>query len=217
MKKEFGMAFQSIYFFTGLPNKVIDVIEEDLEENFDPHLQDSRVGEGNYGTVDKDKRNAKNAWVPTDHWIGGFVWHYVQRANRENFLYDLTNIDEEHLQYTVYGEGEYYGWHNDAGLASYYKPMSGGNRRHGEAIATDFLNQNCEKVRKLSFSLLLSDPDTYEGGNLQFLDEAGRSYIAPRQRGTIILFDSRAQHRVQKVTKGVRKSIVGWTVGPRFR
>jgi PKHD-type hydroxylase len=141
----------------------------------------------------------------------------VQRANRENFLYDLTNIDGESLQYTVYGEGEYYGWHNDAGLASYYKPQSSGNRGHGEAIATDFINQNCEKVRKLSFSLLLSDPDTYEGGNLQLLDETGKSYIAPRQRGTIILFDSRSQHRVQKVKSGVRKSLVGWTCGPRWK
>ena len=39
-----------------------------------------------------------------------------------------------------------------------------------------------------------------------------KSYITPRQRGTIVLFDSRTQHRVLKVTKGVRKSIVGWTV-----
>ncbi len=139
------------------------------------------------------------------------------KANRENFLYDLTNIDGESLQYTVYGEGEYYGWHNDAGLASYYKPVSGGNRGHGEAQFQDFVNENCEKVRKLSFSLLLSDPDTYEGGNLQLMAEDGKSYIAPRQRGTIILFDSRTQHRVQKVTSGVRKSLVGWTVGPRFR
>ena len=211
------MAFQSIWYFTDLNPKIIDIIEEDLKDNFDPHLQDSRVGEGDYGTVDKDKRNARNAWVPTTNWIAGFVWNYVQRANRENFLYDLTNIDGESLQYTVYGEGEYYGWHNDAGLASYYKPMAGGNRGHGEAIAADFINENCEKVRKLSFSLLLSDPDTYEGGNLQLLDETGKSYIAPRQRGTIILFDSRAQHRVQKVKSGVRKSLVGWCVGNRWR
>ena len=211
------MAYQSIWYYTGLPDKIVDIIEEDLKENFDPHLQDSKVGQGDYGTVDKDKRNAKNAWIPTTHWVAGFIWHYVQRANRENFLYDLTNIDGESLQYTVYGEGEYYGWHNDAGISSHYKPMSGGNRGHGEAIAADFINENCEKVRKLSFSLLLSDPDTYEGGNFQFLDEGGKSYFAPRQRGTIILFDSRTQHRVQKVTKGVRKSIVGWTCGPRWK
>jgi PKHD-type hydroxylase len=72
-------------------------------------------------------------------------------------------------------------------------------------------------VRKLSFSLLLSDPDEFEGGNLQFMDEAGKTYFAPRQKGALILFDSRAQHRVQKVTKGTRKSIVGWTVGPRWK
>jgi len=200
---------------TDLPIEVIDIVEKDLKQNFDNQLQDSKIGEGNYGTVDKDKRNAKNAWVPTTHWITGFIWHYIQRANRENFLYDITNIDREVLQYTVYGEGEYYGWHNDAGLASYYKPSSMGNI--GPENATDFINQNCEQVRKLSFSLLLSDPDTYEGGNLQFLDEGGKSYIAPRQRGSIVLFDSRTQHRVQKVTKGVRKSIVGWTLGPRWK
>lgn len=211
------MAYQSIWYFTDIPNKIIETIEEDLAENFDSMLQDSRVGEGDYGAVNKDKRNARNSWIPTTHWVAGFVWHYVQRANRENFLYDLTNIDGESLQYTVYDEGQYYGWHNDAGLTSHYKPISGGNRGHGEAIATDFINENCEKVRKLSFSLLLSDPDTYEGGNLQLLDESGKTYIAPRQRGTIILFDSRTQHRVQKVTKGVRKSLVGWCVGPRWR
>jgi len=211
------MAFQSIWYWTDLNAKIIDTIEEELKLNLDNELEDSRVGEGDFGTVDRDKRNARNAWIPTSHWIGGFLWHYVQRANRENFLYDLTNIDGESLQYTVYGEGQYYGWHNDAGLSSHYKPISGGNRGHGGDILQDFVNENCEKVRKLSFSLLLSDPDNYEGGNLQILDEAGRSYFAPRQRGAIVLFDSRSQHRVQKVTKGVRKSIVGWVVGPRWK
>jgi len=211
------MAYQSIWYFTNIPNKIIDIIEEDLSENFDPLLEDSRVGTGDYATLDKEKRNARNSWVPTDHWIGGFVWHYIQKANRENFLYDLTNIDGESLQYTVYGDGQYYGWHNDAGISNAYKPMAGGNRGHGDVIASDFINENCEKVRKLSFSLLLADPDTYEGGNLQLMDETGKTYIAPRSRGTIILFDSRTMHRVQKVKKGVRKSLVGWTVGPRWK
>jgi PKHD-type hydroxylase len=117
----------------------------------------------------------------------------------------------------VYGESEYYGWHNDSSIETHYKPVRKGNRGSGQEITTDFINEKCERVRKLSFSLLLSDPDTYEGGNLQLLDSAGKSYIAPRQRGTIILFDSRTQHRVMKVTKGVRKSLVGWTVGPRWK
>jgi len=211
------LAYQSIWYYTEIPNKIIETIEEDLSENFDSQLQDSKVGGGDYGTVVKEKRNARNAWVPTHHWVAGFVWHYVQRANRENFLYDLTNIDGESLQYTVYGEGEYCGWHNDAGIDSFYKPISMGNRGHGQEKLQDFVNENCESVRKLSFSLLLSDPDTYQGGNLQLMTEAGKSYFAPRQRGSLILFDSRTQHRVQKVKKGTRKSLVGWVVGPRWR
>ena len=77
------------------------------------------------------------------------------------------------------------------------------------------MNENMEMVRKLSFAMQLSDPDDYEGGNVQLLDEAGNSYIVPRKRGTIVLFDSRTQHRVLKVTKGTRKSIVRmdcWTL-----
>ena len=119
------------------------------------------------------------------------------------------------MQYTQYSEGEFYGWHNDAGLPNQYKPVSVGNRQDG--LAQDFVNENIELVRKLSFVLQLSSPDDYEGGNLQLLDETGTSYIAPRKKGTIILFDSRSQHRVLKVTKGVRKSLVGWTVGPRWK
>lgn len=215
------MAFQSIWYYTNLPDKVVDLIEEDLENNFTDQLEDSRVGgTGGGGPNDglnKKVRNAKNAWVPAHHWVAGFVWHYVQRANRENFLYDLTNIDGESLQYTTYGEGEYYGWHNDAGIPGFYKPQSQGNRGHGEALFHDFVNTNCELVRKLSFSLHLSNPDDYEGGHFQLLDETGKSYISPRQRGIITLFDSRTQHRVRPVTKGVRKSLVGWVVGPRWK
>jgi predicted GIY-YIG superfamily endonuclease len=48
-------------------------------------------------------------------------------------------------------------------------------------------------------------------------DENGKSYFAPKKKGVLIVFDSRAPHRVRKVTKGVRKSIVGWSVGPRWR
>jgi PKHD-type hydroxylase len=119
------------------------------------------------------------------------------------------------MQFTKYEAGQFYGWHNDAGLATQYKPVSVGNRADG--LAQDFVNENVELVRKLSFVVQLSDPDDYEGGNLQLLDEAGNSYIAPRKRGTVILFDSRTMHRVLKVTKGTRKSLVGWTVGKRWK
>ena len=206
------MAQESLWYFTDLPEEVVTLIEKDLTETFDSEFQDSVLsGE----TLNKDKRNSQNTWIPTTHWVAGFLWHYVQRANRENFLYDLRNIDGESLQYTRYEAGQFYGWHNDSGLPAQYKPKSVGNRTNG--LAQDFVNENTELIRKLSFSLQLSGPDDYEGGNVQFLDESDKSYFAPRKRGTIVLFDSRIKHRVLKVTKGTRKSIVGWTVGPRWR
>ena len=206
------MAYQSIWYYTDLPDKVVDLIEEDLTENFDPQMGDSKL---HGDALNKDKRYSQNAWIPTNHWCAGFLWHYIMRANRENFMYDLRNIDGESMQYTRYETGQFYGWHNDAGLATQYKPVSVGNRQEG--LAQDFVNENIELVRKLSFSLQLSDPDDYEGGNVQLLDETGNQYIAPRKKGCIVLFDSRTQHRVLKVTKVTRKAIVGWTVGPRWK
>ena len=61
------------------------------------------------------------------------------------------------------------------GLAPQYKPVSVGNSADG--LGQDFVNENIEMVRKLSFSIQLSDPDDYEGGNVQLLDEAGNNYI----------------------------------------
>lgn len=206
------MAFQSVWYFTNIPKDVVSIIEKDLIKKFDNQMADSRlVGDA----LNKEKRNSQNAWVPTTEWIGGFLWHYIERANRENFLYDLRCVDGESIQYTRYEKGQFYDWHNDAGLSSQYKPTAVGNRIEG--LAQDFFNEKIEMVRKLSFVLQLSDPDDYEGGNLQLLDEMGKCYFAPRQQGTMILFDSRTQHRVLKVRNGIRKSLVGWTVGPRWK
>ena len=212
------MAYQSIWYFSNLPEDVVEILDKDLYNNFDHKMQDSKL---HGDSLNKDKRNSKNTWIPTDHWIAGFLWHYVQKANRDNFLYDLSYIDGESMQYTRYGKGEYYNWHNDSSIAVHYKPqalgISGGNTVNNEKVHIDYLNKNTELVRKLSFTLQLSDPNDYEGGNVQLMNDAGQSYIAPRKRGCIVLFDSRTSHRVLKVTKGTRRSIVGWVVGPRWK
>ena len=221
------MASQSLWYYTGLPNTIIDEMEKDLDRNFSPDLKPSVVGHSPDGTGAKGKvnelntsiRNAQNAWIPTSHWIAGFCWHYVMRANRENFLYDLSHIDQESLQYTVYDSGEYYGWHSDADLSTMHTPLSEWNKaeKSVEEVNIDKIRTQNEFCRKLSFSLLIADPSDYRGGNLEIYGFQDKKYIVPKQRGTIILFDSRAKHRVTKVTEGVRKSIVGWTVGPRWK
>lgn len=215
------MALQTIWYYTDIPEKVVNLIEEDLSENFEPQMEESKV---HGDALNKVKRDSQNTWIPTEHWIGGFIWSYVQKANRENFLYDLTCIDGENIQFTRYKEGMFYGWHTDGGFSTHIAPQSRNwssgrlnDKDQANLIATDYINENIELVRKLSFSIQLSDPDEYEGGNVQLIDESGGTYVAPRKRGTMILFDSRTQHRVLKVKSGVRKSLVGWAVGPRWK
>ena len=211
------MAYHSIWYFTDLPEEIVNILDKDLINNFDYQMKDSKL----YGDeIDKKKRDSENAWISSTHWVTGFLWHYVQMANRKNFFYDISHIDNESLQYTKYSKGQFYNWHNDAGLSQFHSSnvtIGASESTTNEEYHKDKLSENYELVRKLSFSLQLSDPDDYEGGNVQLLDESNRSYIAPRNRGAIILFDSRTQHRVLKVTKGVRRSIVGWVVGPRWK
>ena len=135
------MAFQSIWYFSDIPQNIIEIIEEDLTTTFQEKMGDSKLmGDA----LNRDKRNSKNAWVPTTHWTAGFVWHYIERANRENFLYDIRNIDGESMQFTQYDEGEFYRWHNDAGISGAYKPVSVGN--HHEGRTQDYLNEKLELV-----------------------------------------------------------------------
>ena len=84
-------------------------------------------------------------------------------------------------------------------------------------MSQDQITIRGEYIRKLSFSLQLSDPKDYTGGEVQFLDNNGKTFFAPKQRGTMIVFDSRTKHRVRKVKSGMRKSLVGWVVGPRWK
>lgn len=202
------MAFQTMWYHTDLPSEMVDIIQKDLRV-YDDRMDLSQL---HGGVIDTKQRNSKNTWIPTTSWIGAFCLSYVMRANRENFLYDIEGFDGENMQYTEYGEGEYYQWHTDAGLANLFTP----GMKH-DTWGNDYVMPRAEKIRKLSFTLQLSGSDEYGGGEFQFQDDNNSSYFAPKKKGTIIIFDSRARHRVKKVTRGVRRSIVGWVMGPRWK
>ena len=92
------------------------------------------------------------------------------------------------LQYGEYraDEGGKYEWHTDTGKT---KPM-----------------------RKLSFTLQLSDAEDYSGGELQF-ERGIVPGACPKVKGTVCIFPSFFRHRVTEVTRGTRKSVVGWMSG----
>lgn len=207
------MSSRVICYTTNLPKQIVDIIDTEVNEQYHSKLHESLIGNN---ILDVDYRNSKVKFITQQHWICGFIMHYVNNANKTNFFYDLTGIDNDHIQYTTYDEGCFYKWHKDADIENYCQIEKESDNPDAKYI--NYLNSETDSVRKLSFSLLLSEHDEYEGGNLQLLTHNNKpAVIAPRRKGTIVIFDSRIPHRVLKVTKGVRKSIVGWCVGPRWR
>ena len=123
-------------------------------------------------------------------WIFERLTGVVLSVNEAFYKFDLDGFFQG-LQFTKYtAPGQHYTWHCDRGA------------RMG--------------VRKLSLSLQLSDPDDYEGGDLQ-LKFGEEEQTASRERGMIALFPSWSLHRVTPVTKGTRYSLVAWVSGPPFR
>tara|TARA_B100001996_G_C18409562_1_gene496333 strand:- start:53 stop:637 length:585 start_codon:yes stop_codon:yes gene_type:complete len=194
------MAHTACWVQTQLPIEMVDILVKDIKsieaENF---LIDSEVLDGETDNINKEIRYSKNSWIPATHWIGGLLMHYVERVNEENFLYDISSIENKRIQYSEYTKDNFYTWHSDQDI--------------------DTIESNNE-VRKLSFTLQLSSGDEYTGGDVQFYSRDGKrssSFMAPRNRGDLIIFDSRTVHRVRKIKSGVRKSLVGWIVGPRWK
>ena len=211
------MAHYVYYTYSELPSDMVDVLVEDLKK-YDESIEESvvRDREGNPSpTATKGIRKSSNGWIDSSNWIGGFVWYYITRANRENFMYDIIDIDGGQIQYTEYKEGEYYDWHvdDDIGRCLFNDKLITSADNHGQNLAV----LAGEYIRKLSFTIQLSDPKDYEGGELEFLCGNDEAFFAPNKKGTIIIFDSRVRHRVCEVKSGVRRSLVGWVVGPRWK
>lgn len=61
----------------------------------------------------------------------------------------------------------------------------------------------------LSFTLFLSEPDDYEGGEL-VIDTGGAEEVVKLPAGALILYPATYLHRVETVTAGVRLAAVGW-------
>ena len=214
------MAHYVYYTYSELPSEMVDVLVKDLKK-YDEAIEKSKVREAEKkhlqqsAGVGENVRNSRNAWIDSSTWVGGFVWHYIMRANRENFMYDIEGIDTNEIQYTEYQKGEYYNWHIDDNINRLMindKVLSRADN-HGENLAI----LNGQYVRKLSFTIQLSDPEDYEGGELEFKVNNEEPFFAPNKKGTVIVFDSRTLHRVKEVKSGVRKSLVGWVVGPRWK
>ena len=154
----------------------------------------AKIGMGKpEGGLDSKKRITTISWIPFKDMPEMYqdIERTMLKANGNHFGFDGVRLTEPG-QFTHYLEGGFYEWHMDNDVVGKHQPP----------------------VRKISMTLLLSDPNTFEGGELEFMS---KGKTAKLKQGQAIFFASWLQHRVKPVTKGERKSLVMWFGGPSFK
>jgi PKHD-type hydroxylase len=120
------------------------------------------------------------------------IHNIVTQVNMMHFKFSLCYT--EPFQYSVYKEEE----------LGFYDVHCDSNLRNTSGFS-----------RKLSFSILLNDTSEFEGGNL-LLNINQNPVELVLNKGDMVLFPSFLPHSVSPVTKGIRRSLVGWFCGPNF-
>ena len=153
------------------------------------------VGMGNPdgSGVDPEKRITTISWIPFKDMPEMYrdIERTMLQVNNNHFGFEGMRLTEV-AQFTHYLTGGFYEWHMDNDIAGKHQPP----------------------VRKISMTLLLSDPSTFEGGELEFMS---KGKTAKLKQGQAIFFACWLQHRVKPVTRGERKSLVMGFGGPSFK
>ena len=174
------------YFDSFFDNDEVEKIKE-LSKNY--QVIDGNIG----GDINYDYRKSKIRWLLLNdetRFIYDKIVDLMKIANDKMWNFNITTMNDS-IQFSEYSDNYqgFYDWHMDV----------------GSKIST----------RKLSMIVQLTDPDEYEGGNLEFMFRRDVMQ-APRTKGTVIFFPSFFMHRVTKVTRGTRNSLVYWFEGPTF-
>ena len=158
--------------------------------------EEARVGhkDGRQGKYDTKKRITTISWIPFPAMPQMYkrIEASMLQANGNHYGYEGMKLTEP-AQFTEYPKGGFYDWHMDAEINCHHEPP----------------------VRKISMTILLSNQSEFEGGDLEFMAEGNK----PPQllQGQAIYFCSLLRHRVAKVKKGIRRSLVMWFGGPPFK
>lgn len=88
------------------------------------------------------------------------------------------------------------------------KTAAGGG--YGLHVDNAFMGEGDDALRTdLSFTLFLSSPETYDGGEL-VIEHAGQTQSLKPNAGDLVLYPSSSLHQVAEVTSGERLACVGW-------
>ena len=141
--------------------------------------------------VDTSVRRTERTHIlatPETQWIYDRLSETVNVANDRAWHFRIGFM--EPLQLLRYPEGGHFDWHSDLG------------------------DRGIASLRKVSATILLSDPASYDGGDLQLLT-GGKELTPKRDYGTAVLFPAFVNHRVTTVSRGSRYALILWTCGKR--
>jgi PKHD-type hydroxylase len=165
-----------------------------LQQKAREATEEAQVGGKVGGVVAQNIRRSELNWLTNSeetNWVFDRLSHVVSSLNADYFGFDLVGFGER-LQLTNYHADRqgHYVWHQDFGSAGI--------------------------SRKLSIVLQLSDPNEYEGGELQLLT-SGKPITMQKKKGLIVAFPAWTLHQVTPVVKGTRQTLVTWVSGPSFK
>ena len=129
--------------------------------------------------------------LPETRPLYDLLWSAAAHAAEHAYGFRMTRIAREPHYVEYRGGAGHFHWHND------------------------YSHESDEAPRKVTVVIQLSDPWDYGGGDFETFGPIGET--APRARGTIFCLPSIVPHRVTPVTRGMRRALVAWVAGPRFR
>lgn len=158
--------------------------DEQLEQVRDTFTKlDWKDGKGSARGAAKDIKNNLQAYPKDGNFeqITEIISKTIFTSKIKNYAYAKEVVG---LRANKYGPGQTYGWHVDM------------SHMHG-------------KRTDMSFTLFISDPDTYVGGELMMKTLGSTVSVKPKA-GEMVLYPTGVLHQVNPVVEGERLGIVGW-------
>lgn len=155
-------------------------------------LKDAPWADGRHSAGYLSQNVKNNEQLPDDDPIANGLGEIILNALQKNVIFTSAALPLKVLPplFNRYSDGQSYGGHIDGAV----RPIA----RSSHSIRTD-----------LSATLFLSDPKSYDGGEL-VLKDAFEERGIKLSAGDMVLYPGTSVHRIEAVTRGVRLAAFFW-------
>ena len=167
--------------------KVFKVLEQAAIDRINKAVEETQWTDGTATAKGAAKKIKKNFQITdNDPIFREKILPTVQAAHSLDPVLSYTHMNKLiSPRLASYYDGGHYDWHVDTALMQFHR--------------TD-----------LSFTIFLSDRDSYEGGEMEIQFTGGVNMKVKGAAGEMVVYPSGQLHKVNPVTSGERRVIVGW-------